>query len=217
MAIGISKPNLVYKYCSEIKMLAHLTVDKGVIKKIRELMKEKAHKETDIAAAISGYILAKKKHMCLIFISSFTKAKKNRICFDFSLYVRPEPFPFKYKAKEVPDAFKLLNLLKKESIKGNFHIHTNFVYPSKKLTSLVSLPYDAQIREFGKVEIAGLRIEVKGKPGEYSQIIDTYNKKIIVHSIIYDETGIVISDNFLKNILKKSVAYSRRLLKEKAK
>ena len=212
--MSLQKPNLGKTYCAGIMMLSHLTVSNEFINRIFGFAKLK--KEVDTILAVSSYIAGRKKHTCIILLTDFTKAKNRQTCFNFNLFLDVKIPPFKFRRKEMLDAFKLLELLKKGNIKATFHIYTQFLYPNEKFDSLVSLPYEARIPQIRNVKIAGLRIEVKEAPGaQYSQIIDSYNNKTIFHSIILDERDLLITDNFLKEIFKKSLKYSRRLLKKK--
>jgi hypothetical protein len=216
--MSIQKPDLSSVFCSDIRIYGHTTFDEKGLEKLPQLVsKEKKGEQAPIIVA-TAYTIKKHKYTSLIVFLTLKKPKERKVHLSFIISTMHGPFPVPLMLKKALDGFKVMDQLVKMGTKIELDVGANFSYPIEGFESVISLPYDTAVPPLEKVEVAGLRINVKKEPDEeYSQIVDLVREGKISHSIRFKKSLSTLNASFITDLLSEASKYSKRLVRKRGK
>jgi hypothetical protein len=216
--MSIQKPDLSSVFCSELRIHGHTTLDEDHIDKIRQLGAKKKNQKVETIIASTQYTIKKRHYTCVVVFPGLTKRKNGKVSLNFTISLQPGTFTIVPRPRQQLDSLKVLEELPKIGMKVELHLVAYFAYPTERFESVISLPYDTPVPPFEKVEVAGLRMNVKRPPHEdYSQIVDVVRGGKISHSISFKKLAHALNESFLMDLLVEASKYSKRLIKERRK
>jgi hypothetical protein len=216
--MSIQKPDLSPEFCSQIMIHGLTTLGKDDLDKLSDLALKGKKGKGESTVAFTDYTIKRQKYFSVIGFSPAKKTSSGKISVDFFISIEPRRFKIPPGVRKELDGFKVMDNLVKMGTKVELHIGANFAYPTERFESVISLPYDMEIPPFEKVEVAGLRINVKRPPDEdYSHIVDLVRKKTISHGISFGKNPSALNASFITDLLAEASKYSRRLIKEREK
>lgn len=216
--MSIQKLDLSSVFCSRILIHGLSTLSEEYFNKVPDLVSKGKKRKGESITAFTEYTTKKREYFSVIGFSPIKKTGGGKVSLDFFIVIEPRRFKIPPRVKKELEGFKVIDHLVKTGIKVELHIGADFAYPTERFESVISLPYDTEIPPFEKVEVAGLRINVKRPPHEdYSQIIDVIREGKISHGISFKKTELALNESFMKDLLVEASNYSKRLIKERGK
>lgn len=216
--MSIQKPDLSSVFCSEIRIYGHITLGEDYLDKIPELGAKGKKGKGEAIIASSAYTVKKRKHTCMIVFPPSKKLSNGEVSLNFHMTIEPGKFTIRLRGRKQLDTFKVIEQIVKMGLKVELYLDIYFAYPTQRFESVVSLPYDTAVPPFEKVEVGGLRINVKRPPNEdYSQIVDVVREGKISHSISFKKRAHALNESFMTDLLAEASTYSKRLIKKRGK
>ncbi len=216
--MSIQKPDLSPEFCSQIIIHGLTSLGEDYLHKLPDLVLEWKKRKGKSIQAFSEYIIKRRKYFSVIAFPPIKKIGGGKVSLDFFISIEPKTFKIPPAVIKEPDGFRVIEHFVKTGIKVELHFGANFAYPTERFESVISLPYDTEIPPFEKVEVAGLRINVKRPPDEdYSHIVDLVREKEISHGISFGKSPSTLNASFITDLLAEASKYSKRLIKERGK
>jgi len=216
--MSIQKPDLSSVFCSEMRIYGHTTLGEDYLDKIPELGAKGKKAKGEAIIAFSAYTVKKRKHTCVIVFRLPKKPSKGRVSLNFRMTMEPGKFTIRLEGRKQLDAFEVIEHVVKTGIEVRLYFMAYFEYPTQRFESVISLPYETPVPPLERVEVAGLRINVKKSPDEeYSQIVDIEKKDNIVHMISFEKRTRALNESFMTDLLAEASKYSKRLIKKRGK
>jgi hypothetical protein len=215
--MSIQKPDLPSVFCTDLRLHGLTEIDEDYLSKI--LYPEAKEEKTQPIVTSNEYTINKKRvYTCVLVFPSFKKLKDGKVRTTFSISIEPGRFTILPEVRKKLNSFKVIERLVKIGIKVEVYLVAYFAYSTKQFESVISLPYDTAVPPLEKVEVTGLRINVKKEPNEdYSQIVDLVREGKISHSISFKKSLSTLNASFITDLLAEASKYSKRLIKERGK
>ena len=214
--MSIQKPDLASVFCSELRIYGHTTLGEDYLDKIPELGAKGKKGKGETIIASSAYTVKKRKHTCVIVFGFSKKRSKRRVSLNFRMIIETRKFTIRLKGRKQLDAFEVIEHVVKMGVEVRLYFMAYFEYPTQRFESVISLPYDTPVPPLERVEVAGLRINVKKSPDEeYSQIVDIEKKDNTVHMISFEKRAHALNESFMADLLAEASRYSKRLIKKR--
>lgn len=214
--MGIQKPDLSSVFCSELRIYGHATLGGDYLNKIPQLGAKKRKRELMVASAV--YTINRRKHTCVILLPPPKKLSNRKASFGFRMTIESGSSPIQPKGRKPLDALEVVEQVVRMGVKVKLYLTAYFEYPRRRVESIISLPYDTPVPPLERVQVAGLRINVKKSPDEeYSQIVDIGKKGSVSHVITFEKRAHVPNGSFLIELLAEASKYSKRLIKKRGK